>query len=725
MFAVAVPTATALVSAGVLIALAHGAPMEPPAMTPGPGATIGAAWLPVAPVPGTTDTTYTLSYDTTFPFTATQTVTTTDTSLIINGVDGVTYFAMIQADDGSGVLTDPSPVAQATADGVAPVSTFGAVPASPDGSHGWYSGAGTAASISVVDTGSGLQSLVVNGVDVSADVIFGITAADPSAYAVPLTQGINDFSFFGTDVAGNVESPAAATVKLDSVVPTCAISVSSSEPTSQAITADITAGDSTSGVDHIEYVFLPRGTTPVGGTEWTSVAASSVSTTAPAGRLTLFARSVDVAGNVSNLQSAAVFLDVTAPVTTLVTTPASPTGPSGSWLHAPALALQVVDADPSTTTLYSWNTTNTVSTVGTAPVVPTGPGVQTLRYLSVDTAGNREATKTATFLIQDQQQYTITPTAGAHGTIVPATPQTLAGLSTPTFAITPDAGYRVADVLVDGVSVGVVTSYQFPAITADHAISASFTLQPFTITPTAGAHGAISPATPQTVTSGSTPTFAITPDTGYKVADVLVNGVSVGAVTSYQFPAVMADRTISASFTLQTFTITPTAGAHGAISPATPQTVAYGSDATFTITPGIGYHVADVFVDGVSVGAVSSYTMHNVTANRTISATFAFTLLPTRLSINSNHTSVLRGHLVYFYGTISPNQPNGTHIGFYVKKSGSSTWTYVSTRHTWSSHHWSYYYHPRVHGTYYFQVRFSATSKYRASTSRTIKVVWR
>ena len=126
-----------------------------------------------------------------------------------------------------------------------------------------------------------------------------------------------------------------------------------------------------------------------------------------------------------------------------------------------------------------------------------------------------------------------------------------------------------------------------------------------------------------TVNYGATQTFTITPDTGYHVADVLVDGVSVGAVTSYTFTNVTADHTIAASFAIDTFTITATAGANGTITPAGAVTVNYGADQTFTITPDAGYHVADVLVDGVSVGAVTSYTFTNVTADHTIAASFA------------------------------------------------------------------------------------------------------
>ena len=65
---------------------------------------------------------------------------------------------------------------------------------------------------------------------------------------------------------------------------------------------------------------------------------------------------------------------------------------------------------------------------------------------------------------------------------------------------------------------------------------------------------------------GGSQTYTITPDIGYHVVDVLVKGESVGPVTSYQFPSVTADQTISATFAIDTFTITASTGTNGAIS---------------------------------------------------------------------------------------------------------------------------------------------------------------
>ena len=95
------------------------------------------------------------------------------------------------------------------------------------------------------------------------------------------------------------------------------------------------------------------------------------------------------------------------------------------------------------------------------------------------------------------EEYTITPSAGANGSITPETAQTVGlGLDSTTFAITPDVGYHIVDVLIDGTSVGPVTSYQFTNVDADHTISATFAPDTYTITTAAGAGGTISPASP-------------------------------------------------------------------------------------------------------------------------------------------------------------------------------------------------------------------------------------
>ena len=71
-----------------------------------------------------------------------------------------------------------------------------------------------------------------------------------------------------------------------------------------------------------------------------------------------------------------------------------------------------------------------------------------------------------------------------------------------------------------------------------------------TITATAGNGGSISPSGPVTVVEGSSQSFTITPDVGNSISDVVVDGSSVGAVTTHTFTNVTSDHTIVAYFTL-------------------------------------------------------------------------------------------------------------------------------------------------------------------------------
>jgi predicted small secreted protein len=70
-------------------------------------------------------------------------------------------------------------------------------------------------------------------------------------------------------------------------------------------------------------------------------------------------------------------------------------------------------------------------------------------------------------------------------------------------------------------------------------------------------------------------------------------------------------------------TITASVEPGGSISPSGVTSATYGSNQTFTINPYSGYRVAEVLVDGKSVGTVNCHTFDNVTVNHTISAKFA------------------------------------------------------------------------------------------------------
>jgi len=114
---------------------------------------------------------------------------------------------------------------------------------------------------------------------------------------------------------------------------------------------------------------------------------------------------------------------------------------------------------------------------------------------------------------------------------------------------------------------------------------------------------------------------------------------------------VQADHTISVTFAVHAYTITPSAGAHGSISPSTPQSVAYGGSATFTFKASNGYYVDDVKIDGVSQGPMPAYTFTDVAADHTVAATF-LSGIQTSLTISLDNSLVTYGRSTVVRGRL-------------------------------------------------------------------------
>jgi uncharacterized repeat protein (TIGR01451 family) len=175
-------------------------------------------------------------------------------------------------------------------------------------------------------------------------------------------------------------------------------------------------------------------------------------------------------------------------------------------------------------------------------------------------------------------------------------------------------------------------------------------LDVFTITPSATGGGAISPSVEQTVVGGSNcTTFTFTPSAGHSLSDVIVDGHSQGVLPNYEFETVTANHTIQAVFTGNTFSIVPSAGAHGTISPNTTQSVVFGQDsAEFRMNPDAGYHVSDVKIDDVSVGATNSVVFPAVTRDHTISVDFSLIKPVVRIGGDNRYqTAIMTAKCMY------------------------------------------------------------------------------
>ncbi|MEO8769019.1 MAG: BNR-repeat neuraminidase N-terminal domain-containing protein [Ferruginibacter sp.] len=219
--------------------------------------------------------------------------------------------------------------------------------------------------------------------------------------------------------------------------------------------------------------------------------------------------------------------------------------------------------------------------------------------------------------------YTITGTAGLNGSISEnGSTEVICGTNQ-VYTINASPCYQIADVLVDGVSQGAVSTYTFTNVHVAHTISASFSQITYNITSGAGANGIISPNGITNVNCNGSQTYIITPDGGSVIQDVIVDNVSQGAIFQYTFSNVSASHTINVTFSQSTYSITSSSGSNGSISPSGTILVNSGSNEIYNISANSCYHIADVIVDGISQGAISTYTFANVTSVHSISATFA------------------------------------------------------------------------------------------------------
>lgn len=163
-----------------------------------------------------------------------------------------------------------------------------------------------------------------------------------------------------------------------------------------------------------------------------------------------------------------------------------------------------------------------------------------------------------------------------------------------------------------------------------------------TVTFNAGTNGSFAntsdPLINQTVIEGLSVTGvpAVTASGRYRFDGWKLDGDTSGKVyTNDEVKAMVinGNMTFTASYTyvggssggggsVSSYIIKATAGANGSISPNGTISVSRGADKTFAIKANAGYEIADVRVDGVSVGAVRTYEFKNVTKAHEIYATF-------------------------------------------------------------------------------------------------------
>ncbi|HEX5155090.1 MAG TPA: PKD domain-containing protein [Parafilimonas sp.] len=191
------------------------------------------------------------------------------------------------------------------------------------------------------------------------------------------------------------------------------------------------------------------------------------------------------------------------------------------------------------------------------------------------------------------------------------------------YTITPRKGYDVADVKVDNVSIGAATSYTFTDVQANHTIIASSAIQTFSIMASSKGEGNISPAGTTTVNYNGKVTYTITPNDGWHTESIIVDGVAQDvSLTKYTFTKVKEDHKISVTFATNIFTIVSSSAGGGHILPEGETIVNAGKQQSYVMKANAGSEVADVIIDGTSIGVVQEYTFYNVMESHTIHVDF-------------------------------------------------------------------------------------------------------
>lgn len=161
------------------------------------------------------------------------------------------------------------------------------------------------------------------------------------------------------------------------------------------------------------------------------------------------------------------------------------------------------------------------------------------------------AASSGTALAANQPVFTVVSSANNGGVLAPLGYAGVVGGSTYPLTIAPDPGYLIADIIVDGLSVATTSLYVFSQVSANHTIHVQFapiSAAAYEIAADAGPNGTISPLGTTTVVTGSDQTYAITPDAGFQIASLAIDGVPTTPSNSYTFSKVKAPHTISASF---------------------------------------------------------------------------------------------------------------------------------------------------------------------------------
>ncbi|MFD0743729.1 OmpL47-type beta-barrel domain-containing protein [Phytohabitans flavus] len=267
----------------------------------------------------------------------------------------------------------------------------------------------------------GTASVVLTATDADSgvdSVQYSLDGAPYAAYTAPVVvnqPGQHSLSFRATDNAGNTSAPQSVSFTVvdasepDTTPPTVTAGLTGQQDGTGAYvgaaTVTLTAADSESGVDSVEY--------SVDGGAYTAYTAPVTVNTA--GQHTVSYRATDNAGNTSAAQSVS-FTVVTPPQdTTPPTATATVAGQrdgNGAYVGAATVTVNATDAG-SGVDRVEYSLDGAPYAAYTAPVTVNQPGQHTVSYRATDKAGNTSTAQSASFTVVTAPGDTTPPTVNA------------------------------------------------------------------------------------------------------------------------------------------------------------------------------------------------------------------------------------------------------------------------------------------------------------------------
>jgi len=234
------------------------------------------------------------------------------------------------------------------------------------------------------------------------------------------------------------------------------------------------------------------------------------------------------------------------------------------------------------------------------------------------------------FIVDNETQSIITADSSEGGKIIPSGEIPVINGHSLMFSFEPNDEYHLESLMINGMKEPANNTHLFANIDSDQSIYAQFAINQYKIFVSSESNGAILyngtnlsiDPSPLTVNAKTSHTFNFDPGGNYHVGNVRIDNQAIGPVTEYTIENITKNTTIEVIFEINRYLIQGHSGANGTIEPQQVM-VDHGQNQIFIMEPLMdNYQVADVIIDGQSMGPLHFFTFESVSEPHSISVTF-------------------------------------------------------------------------------------------------------